>query len=185
MPHAHQPEARSRSSTTTTPTLARENRPGTHCLPGARKRAGAHERASARATRRATTTYQPSTPPAAVRVYLQRYHRPNNAPETTATGAGVAIGTARMLRLAPLHSTTPLPRPLCSREEKGKRKAKPKSRDTYRRRAAQSAAAFFFSFPFSSRRAPPTTAATTGASRARSTDPSTPARQATARGGGS
>jgi hypothetical protein len=102
---------RRRSRSTTTTTLARVNGPATHYLPGARKRARAHElmslRASAGATRKATTTYyQPSTPPPLqyAQVYLQRYHRPNKVPETTATAAGVAIGTAQMLRLAPLPS---------------------------------------------------------------------------------
>jgi len=46
-----------------------------------------------------------------------------------------------------------------SERKKGKRKARPKSRDTYGSRAAQSGGPFL-SF-FLSRRAPPTTAATT------------------------
>jgi hypothetical protein len=58
-----------------------------------------------------------------------------------------------MLRLA---RSPPLGAFPCEREEKGKRKGRPKSRDTYGSRAAQSGGPFFFP-----RRAPPTTAATT------------------------
>jgi hypothetical protein len=146
---------RRRSRSTTTTTLARVNGPATHYLPGARKRARAHElmslRASAGATRKATTTYyQPSTPPPLqyAQVYLQRYHRPNKVPETTATAAGVAIGTAQMLRLAPL-PTPPASAPLlpCEREEKGKRKAEAQISCHLQEQSSAKRRCFRFCFP--------------------------------------
>lgn len=129
---------RGRRNTTSSSTAAsRENGPATHCVPGARKRAS--ERASARVTRKATTTYQPST---AARLLALRYHRPNRAVETKAT-ARVAIGTARSDVTARSLALAPLPNAsLVSGEEKGKRKARPKSSDNYRSRAKRQA--FFF-----------------------------------------
>lgn len=144
MPHAHQPGEEEQHQQP----LARTDQPPT-AFPAHASEVERHrsERARARVTRKATTTYQPSTAP------LLALPPPQQSAGDESNGRGrhwnSSDVTARSLP-SPTSPSSLGPFP-CERDEKGKRKARAKSRDTYGSRAAQSGGPFFFFLSFTPR----------------------------------
>lgn len=178
MPHAHQPGEEEQHQQP----LARTDQPPT-AFPAHASEVERHrsERARARVTRKATTTYQPSTAP------LLALPPPQQSAGDESNGRGRHWNSSDVTARSLPSPTSPSPsRPsvpsLMSERKKESERLGP-NLVTPTEAEQRKAAGLFFSF-FLSRRAPPTTAATTtpGVPRTRSADHNTPARQRTARG---